>query len=376
MHCYAVGFQKAQVVVETAEFLFVTMDGGGNVPPLLRIAAAVSERGHHVSVLGHARLSDTVRAAGLPFEPYQTARQWDPIAEQSALRWVPMFNDADIATEVSRRCAANRPDVAVIDCMLLPAIKSVQRAGITNAVFTHTIRGYINGLHRLGAGTAARLYGHSAKRLWNSSDVNIVTTVRRLDPGARGRQPPNIEWVGPVVDGHSSRPSDPPLVLVSLSTNGFRGQRHTLERVIAALARLPVRAIVTTGGVIDPRDLPSAPNIEVIGYADHAEILPHCSLLIGHGGHATTFRALAHDVPVLFLPSSALSDQWMIALAISRAGAGRVLPRFAGPRAIRTAIDTLLADPHLHAAATRIGSEIRQSDAAARATDLLIALHR
>lgn len=356
------------------DFLFVTMDGGGNVPPLLRIAAAVSDRGHRVSVLGHARLGDVVNRAGLPFESYQTARPWDPSGEQSALRWVPMFNDAGIGADVSRRCALSRPDVAVVDCMLLPALKSVQRAGIANAVFTHTIRGYINGPHRLGAGTAARLYGYSAKNLWNTSDVNIVATDRRLDPGARGRQPKNIRWVGPVVDGQTGSPADPPIVLVSLSTNGFRGQRNTLARIIAALAQLPVRAIVTTGGVTDPEDLPHAPNVEVLGYADHAEILPHCSLLIGHGGHATTFRALAHDVPVLFLPSSALSDQRMIALAISRAGAGRTMTRFAGVRAVRAAVQQLLTEPRARTAANRIGHQIRGSDAAVTAAELLITL--
>lgn len=360
--------------VNTADFLFVTMDGGGNVPPLLGVAAAVAGRGHRVHVLGHPRLRDAVERAGLQFVPYSKARPWEPQAEKSALQWVPMFNDPGIAEDVSRYCTDRRPDVAVVDCMLLPALKAVQRAGITNAAFTHTIRGYIDGPHRLGAGTLARLYGNNAAQLWNSSNVNIVATVQHLDPGAREHQPANIRWVGAVVDGRPSLPSDPPLVLVSLSTNGFRGQRSTLEKVIAALAALPVRAVVTTGGVIDPADLPRAPNVDVVGYADHREILPHCSLLIGHGGHATTFRALAHDVPILFLPSSALSDQRMIGSAVARAGAGRTMTRFAGVGAVRDAIETLLTDPGVRAAATRLGDEIRGADAAATAAELLISL--
>ena len=362
--------------VTSADFLFVTMDGGGNVPPLLGIAAAVAGRGHRVHVLGHPRLRDAVERAGLQFVPYDKARPWEPQAEKSALLWVPMFNDPGIAEDVSRYCTDRRPDVAVVDCMLLTALKAVQRAGIANAAFTHTIRGYIDGPHRLGAGTLARLYGNNAARLWNSSDANIVATVQRLDPGARGRQPANIHWVGAVVDGRPSVAGDPPLVLVSLSTNGFRGQRRTLATVIAALATLPVRAVVTTGGVIAPEDLPRAPNVAVIGYADHREILPHCSLLIGHGGHATTFRALAHDVPILFLPSSALSDQRMIASAVVAAGAGRALTRFAGVRAVRTAVEALLTEPGARTAAAGIGYEIRGTDAAATAAELVVSLRR
>ena len=37
-----------------ADILFVTWDGGGNVPPALGIAAELQARGHAVRVLGHA----------------------------------------------------------------------------------------------------------------------------------------------------------------------------------------------------------------------------------------------------------------------------------------------------------------------------------
>lgn len=59
-----------------ADVLFVTMDGGGNVPPMLGVAAAVAARGHRVRVLGHERLRVEVERAGLPFLAYVTAREW------------------------------------------------------------------------------------------------------------------------------------------------------------------------------------------------------------------------------------------------------------------------------------------------------------
>ncbi|MGV0743045.1 glycosyltransferase [Mycolicibacterium sp. XJ870] len=195
-------------------------------------------------------------------------------------------------------CAWDKPDVAVVDCMLLPALRAVQKADIPHAVFTHTFRGYKNGIQRLGAGTAARLYGYSIARMWNSAGLNIVATVRWLDPESRQAQPDKVRWVGPVVQASDLQRFDElPLVLVSMSTNGFRGQRCTLERVIGALATLPVRAVVTTGGVVDPDTLPSAA-CGVLGHADHGELMPKCSLLIGHGGHATTCRALHTTSPL------------------------------------------------------------------------------
>jgi hypothetical protein len=40
-----------------AELVFVTWDGGGNVPPALGLAGELVRRGHHVRFLGHQRQS-------------------------------------------------------------------------------------------------------------------------------------------------------------------------------------------------------------------------------------------------------------------------------------------------------------------------------
>ena len=358
-----------------ADILFVTMDGGGNVPPMLEVAAAVANQGHRVRVAGHARLRDEVERAGLPFHGYANAREWDSTREQSPLHWVPMFNDRHIGEDVRRMCALDRPDAAVVDCMLLPALRAVQEARIPHAVFTHTFRGFVNGLHRLGAGTASRLYGYRVTTMWNSADLNIVATLPRLDPASRRPRPDNLRWVGPIIAAPGSpQREDWPLVLVSMSTNGFRGQRRTVERVINALASLPVRAVVTTGGVLNPNDLPKAANVDVVGYVDHGELMPRCSLVVGHGGHSSSFRALAHDLPLLVIPASPLSDQRMIGASIAAAGAGLTLRRTASTEVIRRAITSLLTAPEYRSAATRIGAVVRASDAADQAACLIIAL--
>jgi UDP:flavonoid glycosyltransferase YjiC (YdhE family) len=357
------------------DILFVTMDGGGNVPPMLGVAAALADQGHRVRLVGHACLRGQVERAGLTFQAYQGVKAWDSTREQSALRWAPMLNDAAIGAEVRRLCAHDTPDAAVVDCMLLPAIRAVQEADIPHAVFTHTFRGYMNGLHRFGAGTAARLYGYRITRLWNSADLNIVTTVRSLDPAARRMQPANLRWVGAVVARpEPPRRGEPPLVLVSTSTNGFRGQRRTVGRIINALATLPLRAIVTTGGVLNPATVPGASNVDVVGYVDHGELMPMCSLLIGHGGHSSTLRALAHDLPTLVIPASPLSDQRMIGRSIAAAGAGLTVGRSASTNSIRDAVNSLLSEAKWRNAAARIGEEVRATDAAGEAARLITGL--
>ena len=47
-----------------AEILFVTWDGGGNVPPALGIAAALTARGHAVRFVGHPGLRSYLPTTG------------------------------------------------------------------------------------------------------------------------------------------------------------------------------------------------------------------------------------------------------------------------------------------------------------------------
>ncbi|MDF0532490.1 glycosyltransferase [Tsukamurella sp. 8F] len=359
-----------------ADILFVTVDGGGNVPPLLGVAREVAHAGHRVRVLGQGRLRPEVERYGLTLSPYRNTRAWDSTRQQSGLRWVPMLNDRSIFDAVAAACAGDAPDVAVVDCMIPPAHAAVDQAGIPRVVLTHTYKAYMDGLHRLTLGAAARTYGYNTVRLWDSAPVNLVTTLRELDPAAARRHAPNVRWSGVVDAGGSAQSgaSGPPLVLVSLSSNGFRGQLHTLRRIVAALGSMSVRAIVTTGGVIDPSDLRSPGNVEIVGYADHLDILPRCSLLIGHGGHSTTVRALAHGVPVLALPASPMTDQRMVARSVAAAGAGAALSRFSSARAIRRAAETLLRDPGCREGAARLGAAVRGSNGAVNAAQAILEL--
>ena len=114
----------------------------------------------------------------------------------------------------------------------------------------------------------------------------------------------------------------------------------------------------------------------VRAYADHAEIMPQVSLVVGHGGHATTFTALAHGKPLVILPMHPLLDQPMVASSVVDAGAGLTLKRTASSSRIAAAIQTALADSRMRLAAEAIGERIRSSDAPAAAAEHLLMLGR
>src|SRR4029453_8496994 len=72
-----------------------------------------------------------------------------------------------------------------------------------------------------------------------------------------------------------------PLVVVGLSTT-YQAHDDLLERIVAAVANLPVRALVTTGGA-RLRSTPP-PNVHVARFVPHAEVLPQAAAGITHAG--------------------------------------------------------------------------------------------
>ena len=91
------------------------------------------------------------------------------------------------------------------------------------------------------------------------------------------------------------------------------------------------------------------------------------SLVIGHGGHSTTFTALAHGKPLVLMPMHPLLDQRMVAQSVAQAGAAVAIDKAASSDRIARAVQSLLSDATAAEAAERIGQRIRQVDAAAEA---------
>jgi len=97
------------------------------------------------------------------------------------------------------------------------------------------------------------------------------------------------------------------------------------------------------------------------------------SLVIGHGGHSTTMRALAHDLPLLVMPMHPLLDQPMVGKTVAAAGAGELVAKKASADELRPAITRLLADGPHRAAAARLGAAIRAARGTETAADLVLA---
>jgi MGT family glycosyltransferase len=218
---------------------------------------------------------------------------------------------------------------------------------------------------------------HAAQSLAEIHDAcarAIVAVPTEFEPDVPDAA--NVLRVGPVLDAPPlSREIDEvdihdgsePLVLVSLST-GEQGQADLLQRCVDAVAKMPVRAIVTTGS-IDPASVSAGANTPVVRYVPHAEILESAALVITHAGLGTTMAALGHGVPLLCTPMG--RDQFFNAERVQALGAGRMLMPDSSSEAIAQAAQDILDDDRFTAAAKQMAVAIGGYGGAAEAAAAL-----
>lgn len=247
-----------------------------------------------------------------------------------------------------------------------PGVRAAHAAGHRTIVLFHTYLDYwTRSLARGPVGMIAALRGRSPRASWDAADLRIVMCDDRLDPSAH---PAGTVWTGSAESGVAAIRQDPPLVVVSLSTMEVPGQPDAYRRIVRALGELDVRAVVTLGGPdVDGLDVP--PNVELRGHVPHDELFPHASLVVGHAGLSTTFRALAHGIPLVLMPLHPLLDQPLVARSVAGAGAGVVVKRTAPASDIAAAARRVLGDPSFAEAAGRIGARLRATDGADAAAD-------
>jgi UDP:flavonoid glycosyltransferase YjiC (YdhE family) len=358
-----------------ADILLVTWDGGGNVPPALGIAAELQRRGHTVRFLGHARQQDSLVAAGFEVAPTREGRPFSAVDSNTVLTMIQTFGDRGLGRDVLAALAARPADLVVVDCLLFGVMAALRESGTPYVVLEHFYDQYFRKNWLRGPlGIGMRLMRLRPEASLAAAKATLVASLPTLDPaGAHPR--PGVEYVGPVVSS-SPRTAADPAVLVSLSTFRFPKMQECLQTVLDATAGLDARVVVTTGPVVDPADLRPAANHELHRFVPHAELMPHMSLVVGHGGHSTTMQALAHDLPLVVMPMHPMLDQPMVGRSVEQARAGRLVPKKIDAASLRPIITELLGDGPHHAAAARLGGEIRALPGPTNAANRIEALVR
>jgi UDP:flavonoid glycosyltransferase YjiC (YdhE family) len=339
--------------------------------------------------------------------PRGLARGWTPkrLASASASvlpwAWAPAWAENTLAE--LRRAPA---DVLAVDFVLPGALAAAEAAGVPAAALVHNVynrpapglpafgHGFLPARGPLGHLRDA-LYNAGFRRIYRRDGLPPLNRARRalglpplraplaqyhraarvlvlasaaFDFPAR-RLPPNVRHVGTPFDDAGAAawvppwPADDPrpLVLVSLSTLP-QGQGPTMQNVLAALAPLPVRALVTLGPSLDPAQFVAPANAHLVAFVPHAAVLPQVAALVTQCGLGTLTKALAHGVPLVCLPI--LGDQPDNAARVVAREAGVRLARDAPPGEIGRAIRQVLAESRFRAGAQRLAAALAKEDGA------------
>ena len=139
----------------SASYLFITWEGGGNVPPVLGAARRLAARGHRVRVVTEPCLRDAVEAAGATFIPFTEhftrtdrrevlMRDWEasspPGAIKDTLARVIHGPAEPTAQAVERALDAEATDAIVTDWLLPVGVAVGEARGIPSAVLVHCVQ--------------------------------------------------------------------------------------------------------------------------------------------------------------------------------------------------------------------------------------------
>jgi len=360
--------------------LMAYWDGGGNVPPQRALARELKRRGHDVHVLTHDSQANAVASDGATFHSLATARQWNPARpntadEEGAFIVHDLAGSAQFAGDFFVTHAALRPDVCLIDAMLLSTIALALERGIAFAVVNHLawitggdVAGRLDSVAAAVPGPAA---GSTFFGLLERAPLVLATSYPEL--GTRTSTTPHVHFVGPIREPIVSetwprRFPDRPFVLVSLSS-AFQGQETTLRNICHALAPLPLEVLVTTGRGFEPSSLPLADSIEARSFVPHDTVLPSVDLVVTHAGLGTLMYSAGAGVPCLCFPNG--RDQNNNAAHIEALGLGRSLSPDATPIEIGDAVMAMLSNRAVRARCQAFASRISRFGDLARAADLV-----
>ena len=371
-----------------ARFLFVTWDGGGNVPPAIGVAQELRERGHAVAFAGQElreRAHDVSSAGPEPLQARCLERGFRfKRLDRSSAAWSEEPPQGRIVTALMACPAhlhdlpatiAHEPcDVLVVDCLMFGALAAAEDTSLPVAVLVHSAPGLLMApggpmeAFLLAAvnevrTTAGRAAVSSLWEAWARFPA-LCTTIPELDPLA-AQAPSSFDYVGPIFESvpasgwHAPWPADDPrpLVLVSFTSSAGWDQTSRIRRTLEALAGTRYRVLVTTS-LVNVAGLPVPENAVLVRHIPHAEILPKAAVMVTHAGHGTVVAALAHGVPVVSLPNPA-ADQPGIAAQVEALGAGRALDgESATPEEIAQAVDQVLRDRSYAVSAKRLAAVI------------------
>ena len=369
--------------------LFCTTGGLGHLLPLRPLATALRRRGHEVA---WATAPDAVaHLEGLGFDLYTAGPSFEAgrrqfraahahgvhlVGEPLSAYTFPRLFGAVLAPAmlggVEHALRRWRPDFVVHEPAALAAPLACRQLGLRNLTHGYGLRPpdrYLEdamsffGAHWQARGLEAPADGGLYRHLY-------------LDVAPRSLQPPAQTSEDGVLRFNPYRPHDadasvlPAGLRAVLQGAAGRGPRIYVtfgtvfsgSPALIAAARAAARSggavVITVGAAGDPEPLTRlGGHVSVHRFVDQAALLPHCDLVVSHGGAGTLLGAAAHGLVQLILPQAA--DHFRNARALLSVNAGRAVePEHQTTEGVTAAMASVLSSPVLPVAAAALAREM------------------
>ena len=162
--------------------------------------------------------------------------------------------------------------------------------------------------------------------------------------------------------------NDQPLLYMSYGSLGS-ADTDLIKRQIEVLGRRPYRVLVNVSDYSDAYgDLPE--NVRISPFFPQPAVLPHCDLVIHHGGNNTFNEALYFGKPSLIMPFC--WDGLDNATRVHETGYGLRLPRYEwNDEEFTGTIERLLRDVPMKERLSRISAHMRSEDGRRKAAQLI-----
>ena len=381
------------------KIVFFCIPAWGHTNPTLGVVRELIARGHEVRYCSYEPMRGAIEKAGAQFVPCDAydaqihfteadnARVGKDLAFSTELIVDMTLALDDAMLEEMRELA---PDVIVGDSMAFWAKLIAQKLGVpfvsstttfafnkeSAKVMGQTPQGLFSLLFALPKINKnldrLRKKGYAVKSVLdiiaNGNDTDtIVYTSPELQPCADTFSE-RYAFVGPILRPVTQplEKANKPTVYVSL---GSVDNRHPdfYRRCLAAFADAPYRVILSVGERTDIATLGEIPaGCTVAPRVDQMAVLAAADVFVTHCGMNSVSEALYHGVPLVLLPQT--PEQRGVANRVQALGAGRFLGSDA-PAAIRAAVDSVLRDEAVRAAAQKIAESFQKCGGAKAAAD-------
>lgn len=381
-------------------FLFSLTGGYGHFHPVVPPARALQQKGHDVAFAVGARLRPQVEAAGFDvfevggniatdpeYQRFQAERSTIRLGLENELFAYPRLfcgMASRLRTpELVEICRSWHPDMLIREGAEYGAILAAEHLGLPHA--TVAFAAALKSMPIFEREAAA--YIDPVRQQWGlAPDPHLESLYRYLyiaysppgfslqevsDTGIASFVPATTHFIRPNFFDQADDEGLPdwvaglaqqPTIYVTLGTEVNKEPElypNVLQTMIEGLRDAPANLIVTLGRDKDPADFgPQPANVHIERYIPQSLLLPHCDIMVMHGGSNSVLAALDNGLPLVVVPL--IADQFFNAHVTQTIQLGKVVQlEQLSPGTIRAAAEEVLRNPAYRRTAKRLQAEMQ-----------------